>query len=204
MVAASGFLGAGIQHRERKENECSRRVGPRNQILHTQTRLRKYQWDICMHRYSVVNPPGTVARQRTSRPQTMSYTSSSTTAHHVLPAAISYPPDHWPASDDPCRILPVIDQVLVSAAANNKIKQSVLSKQSTSCKRSYAPCEASSRLPLRQCTSRMTQKTRGTGGVAGSAVGRSCCSFSGRICTFIFHFADVPPCHRRGKSEAHG
>lgn len=75
------------------------------------------------------------------------------TVHHVLPAAISYPSDHWPASDDPCRILSVIDQDLVSAAANNKIKQSVLSKQSTSCKRSYAPCEASSRLSLRQCTS---------------------------------------------------
>lgn len=50
------------------------------------------------------------------------------TAHHVLPAAISYPSDHWPASDDPCRIVPVIDQDLVSAAANNKIKQSVLSE----------------------------------------------------------------------------
>lgn len=137
MVAASGFLGAGIQHRERKESDCSRRVGQRNQILHAQTQQRKYQWDICMHRTLCCQPAqhGGHATDISSSNNELYLVIGAFTAHHVLPAAISYPSDHWPASDDPCRILRVIDQDLVSAAANNKIKQSVLSKQSTSCKR---------------------------------------------------------------------
>lgn len=169
MVAASGFLGAGIQHRERKESDCSRRVGQRNQILHTQTQQRKYQWDICMHRTLCCQlaQHGGHATDISSSDNELYLVIGAFTAHHVLPAAISYPSDHWPASDDPCRILRVIDQDLVSAAANNKIKQSVLSKQSTSCKRR-------------------------TGGMAGSEVGRSCCSYFWRDWYFYIPFCQCP------------
>lgn len=130
MVVASRFLGAGIQHRERKESECSRRVGQRNQILHTQTQQRKYQWDICMHRYSVVGPPSTVAMQRTSRPpdNELYLVIGAFTAHHVLPAAIRIPRITGRRPTIHVVSSPVIDQDLDSAAANNKIKQSVLSK----------------------------------------------------------------------------
>lgn len=128
MVAASGFLGAGIQHRERKESECSRRVGQRNQILHTQTQQRNISGIYACIDYSVVSPSSTVAMQRTSRPPTMSYTSSSAhsplTTYYLLRFRIPRITGRRPT----IHVVSPSDQDLVSAAANNKIKQSVLSK----------------------------------------------------------------------------
>lgn len=108
-----GFFGSRHTTQRTKREWVFKKSGTTEpNFTHTNT-AAEYQWDICMYRLLCCQPVqhGGHATDISSSDNELYLVIGAFTAHHVLPAAIPYPSDHWPASDDPCRISQLLTRI---------------------------------------------------------------------------------------------